>query len=189
MKRSRGTRASWQDLRAVLGRACFPWVALTGLATLALAGAFVFAPGQLGLALKAYLVFLAGAAALGGAAVVSEALVATRRSPYESAMRPGAGEAATGPEELERLALQVEFSTSSALDFHHRLRPLLREVARERLAELRGIDFDSEPEQARLALGELLWSTVSEAQEPPDRLAAGPSLVALSALIEGLERL
>jgi hypothetical protein len=72
------------------------------------------------------------------------------------------------PHRLERLERRVAVAVGSALDMHTGVRPVLREVAGERLAR-RGIALDADPDAPRL-LGDELWEIVRPDRPVPDRI-------------------
>ena len=89
--------------------------------------------------------------------------------------------------ELERLEREVLLGMSTAFDFHYRLRPLLQDVARRKLAVARGIDLDADPDHARAVLGERTWELVRPDREPPeDRLGPGVAASELAAAVDTL---
>jgi hypothetical protein len=88
------------------------------------------------------------------------------------------------------LANDVRQSTASAFHLHVRLRPILREVAAQRLWTRFGVHLDREPHRARELLGGETWELVRPERPPPrDRLAPGPPPAQLRAVVEELERL
>ncbi len=95
------------------------------------------------------------------------------------------------PAEAGELTLvrEVSLSSSSALHFHVRLRPVLREIAAYRLRRRYAVELDDEPARARELLGPAAWDVVRPDRPPPeDRLAPGPTLPELRELVEELER-
>ena len=142
--------------------------AAAALLTAGLVLALVFRPGEWRLAVDAWLLAL-------GAVALAAAVAATRgahprqgRSPFE----PGRRRPERPPEQLAQLARverEVEMASGTAFDVHYRLRPLLREVSRHRLAARRGLVLDSGSEAVRTALGENLWELVRPDRTPPRR--------------------
>jgi hypothetical protein len=120
------------------------------------------------------------------ASLHSLALVRSERSPFE---RPP--ERPPRPEplaELERIDRALVLAASSSFDVHHRLRPLLRELASERLYASHGVELDREPERARALLGDELWEIVRPTREL-DRHGPGIPLAESARLVEAVERL
>lgn len=94
------------------------------------------------------------------------------------------------PEDLQSLERNVVLSAGNAFDLHARLRPLLRDVAADRLAAARGLRLDSGSAEVQAALGPALWELVRPDRDPPlERFAPGLSLDRLTAHVETLERL
>jgi hypothetical protein len=94
------------------------------------------------------------------------------------------------PAELERLERDVYLSLGNAFYLHHRLRPVLREVAASRLLLRHGLDLDERPQDARVLLGEAAWSWLRpDRTEPRDRWAPGPPLAELTAVVDAVERI
>lgn len=94
-------------------------------------------------------------------------------------------------EQFRTLERRLSLASSSAYDLHFRLRPLIREIARARLARQHGVDLDREPEQARALVGNgRVWELIRPDREPPeDRHARGWSEYELESLMEELEGL
>jgi hypothetical protein len=124
-----------------------------------------------------------------GAAVCLAALA--RRLPraaplFEPALRARA-EREVVPPPLVRLERVVESSASSALDAHGRLRPVLVEIAQERLAR-RGLRLDRDEAEARRRLGPAAWELVRPGRPPPwDRDAPGVAPAELEQILASLE--
>jgi hypothetical protein len=94
-----------------------------------------------------------------------------------------------GPKGLRAMERQVGMARGSAGDMHERLCPLLRDIARDRLATA-GIDLDRDPEAAALAVGPETWELVRGDRPPPaDRHAAGVALDDVRAAVDRLEQI
>jgi len=92
------------------------------------------------------------------------------------------------PPSLARMENAVFFACSRAVDAHMLLRPVLRDVAAQRLAA-RGVDIDRDARAAEL-LGPWAWALVRpDAAEPEDWHAPGLDLAALEKVVEALEKL
>jgi hypothetical protein len=109
------------------------------------------------------------------------------RSPFER--DPEKPEEPQPIAELDRIDRLVVLGAANEFDLHYRLRPLLRQIAAERLYGLRGVDLDRDPERAKALLGDELWEVVR-----PDRKVgrrAGPGLPAaeLAGHVAHLEQL
>jgi len=86
------------------------------------------------------------------------------------------------------LVSAVGLGTQTAFDFHFRLRPVLVEIARGRLAA-RGIKLE-DAARARSVLGEEAWELLRPEREPPrDRNAPGLATDELGRLVAALERI
>jgi hypothetical protein len=102
------------------------------------------------------------------------ALAAMRRHPSDS-----------GAPELTR---DLELATLNEFHLHNRVRPVLREIAANRLQSRYGIDLDAEPVRARELVGAATWDLVRpDRPVPADRLATGLSVAELSAVVTELE--
>ena len=84
----------------------------------------------------------------------------------------------------------LALAVSSAEDEHVRLRPLVLDIARQRLADHTGVRIDAAPEAAAALLGPETWELVRpDRPRPDDRRARGSSPERLRAVIESLERI
>jgi hypothetical protein len=99
-------------------------------------------------------------------------------------------QAALAPSDLRACERMLRLSTSSAGETHHRLAPMLREIASQRLAAGRRIDLGRDMETARSAVSAPTWELIRpDRPAPPDRHAAGPSMAELESAIAELEQL
>ena len=159
-----------------------------GVAGVVLLTVLTLLPDHRERAVQAYVLFLGGLAVLW---LLTAAAAANPRyaSTFDEARRPRSGRVDRLPE-LEKVEREVALSLGSAFDVHYRLRPLLRELAADRLAVRRGIDLDRDAEPARAALGDELWEVVRPDREPPvDRYGPGLPLDELRDAVAALERL
>jgi hypothetical protein len=156
------------------------------LATLALVIARSLAPGRHELELDVYVLVLGGMALLALGSWLREAVPERRQSDLEDALT----HAATKPAriaELDRLEREIYIGATRSFDLHHRLRPVLREIAAGRL-EQRGLELDSGSPVVRAALGDQLWELVRpDVEAPTDRQTEGPGIDYVRACIEELE--
>ncbi len=84
----------------------------------------------------------------------------------------------------------LALSVSSADDEHMRLRPLVADIARQRLADHTGVRLDGDPEAAAAAVGPELWELVRpDRPRPVDRRSRGIAPARLRAVVESLERI
>lgn len=94
------------------------------------------------------------------------------------------------PAGLLRMERELSMAGSAAFDVHHRLRPVLVELAAGLLTSRRGIDLRSDPELAHAALGDDAWALVRpERQPPPDRDGPGLPVSELDRVVSALEAL
>lgn len=151
---------------------------LAVVATIGFVSARLELPEYSGLALRLY-VFGIGVACLWlTLAVISGLHGSNSRLEIERALRRPTFEHRR-PVRLEEIESQVRFALSSALDYDHRLRPLLRELAAERMG--------TSTEDARARLGDGLWHAVYGEQPSGDRDSPGPTLAMLRSLIDAVE--
>jgi hypothetical protein len=160
------------------------------LASIALGAALFLLPGRRDTALDAYILFL-------GALGLVTAVRATRAASPDVHEPSLAGELEDPldvppqrPRELERLEREVYLSLGSSFYLHHRLRPVMREIAAHRLLRRHGIELDRSPEAAHRLLGDEAWEWLRpERPEPRDRWASGPPLSELRGVVDALERI
>jgi hypothetical protein len=106
-------------------------------------------------------------------------------APLASRVTPQATDA---PPSLRRVENGVAFSCSRAVDAHMLLRPILRDVAAQRLST-HGVDLDSDA-RAQVMLGPWAWALLRPGlHEPGDWHAPGLDPAALEHIVEALERL
>jgi hypothetical protein len=164
------------------------WAFLTVFATIALVLARFAQPGRFALELDVYILVVGGLA-------LFQVVLATREA-YPRAARSALAEALDReppgplrPPELERLERELTLGASTAFDLHYRLRPTLREIAGERLAN-RGLRLDGGGTEVEQALCEELWELVRPDREPPAaRFARGISPDGARRVVERLEAL
>ena len=84
---------------------------------------------------------------------------------------------------LSSLESRLSWGTADADRFRERLRPVLTELAADRLRSRRGVDPHTQPEHARRILGEPLWQLMTG---PTER---SPSRAELVRMVEALERI
>jgi hypothetical protein len=107
---------------------------------------------------------------------------------FESGLRPRV-RTALWPAQLVRLERIMQWSGSSALDAHTRLRPVLVEIAEARLAR-RGLRLERDVAEARRLLGPKAWDLVRPDRPPPeDRDAPGIAPRDLEEILDRLEAL
>ena len=158
-------------------------------ATVALIVIAVLLPGRRPLEADIYVLVVGGMA-------VFAAVLAARRA-YPLAGRSAIAEAieaeprkAVPPPDLERTVRVLSMSTNAAFDVHFRLRPIVREIAEQRLADRRGLRLDSGDRRVREALGDDLWELVQPDREAPsERFGQGIAAERLQRVVERLETL
>ncbi len=91
--------------------------------------------------------------------------------------------------ELDRIDRRVVLGAANEFDLHYRLRPLLRQVAAERLYGLHGVDLDRDPERARPLLGDQLWELLRPDREVGRRSGPGLPAAELARHVAQLEQL
>jgi hypothetical protein len=107
---------------------------------------------------------------------------------FESGLRPPV-RTVVWPAQLVRLERIVQWSGSSAVDSHTRLRPVLVEIAEVRLTR-RGLRLDRDVAEARRLLGPKVWELVRpDRPAPPDRDAPGIAAGDLEEILDTLEAL
>jgi hypothetical protein len=120
------------------------------------------------------------------------ALLATRlpagRPAFEQQLRPRVT-TQVWPSQLVRLERTVEWSRSSALDVHTRLRPVLIEIVEARLSR-HAVRLDRDEAEARRLLGPAVWELVRpDRPAPPGRDAPGIRPRELDEILDALEAL
>lgn len=153
-------------------------------ATAGLLAAFALAPGSRTTAVGVYLI------ALAAVLLASLAQAFVRSSPgsgseFERALHVPRATPET-LRELTRIENDAIHGTETEGDFRRRLRPLLRELAAERLAARRGIDLERDPGRAREALGDDAWDAVRPDIEA-GRFTRGLPIAQLRAVVDRLE--
>jgi hypothetical protein len=112
----------------------------------------------------------------------------TGRAVFEQGLRPRVT-TQVWPAQLVRLERAVEWSGSSALDVHVRLRPVLVEIAEARLGR-RGLRLDRDEDEARRLLGPVAWELVRpERPAPANRDSPGIRPRELDDVLDALEAL
>ena len=84
----------------------------------------------------------------------------------------------------------VSMAVSSAEDEFVRLRPLVRDIARQRLADHTGVRLETAPDAAAALVGPEVWELLRpDRQRPADQHARGIQPARLRAVVEALERI
>ena len=162
--------------------------AVVAAATVVLLVLVVAVPSRRALFVGIYVLFL-GAIAVGTLVGSFRTLEpeAWARSPFERDQEKP--ERPPPIAELERIDRLVVLGAANEFDLHYRLRPLLRQVAGDRLHGRHGVELDRDPERARQLLGDQLWQLVSAEREVGRRTGPGLPAAELAGHIERLEAL
>jgi hypothetical protein len=107
----------------------------------------------------------------------------------ESSRRgPRHGTVRSWPAELLEIEARISLAKVSAFDHQSRLRPLLREIATQRLEASRHVDIDKQPDQAKQLLGAELWGELQPMSLSRDlRDSPGPTTAAIVRLVDQIE--
>jgi hypothetical protein len=153
------------------------------------AGVFaIFLPGGNALILDLYLLYLGGITLLALVRMTRVAQPGSAASPFERALRANRGRAQRPPE-LVRLERQLALAATTVFDVHYRLRPVVREIASQRLWAKHAVDLENEPKRAESLLPAKTWELVRPDRPPPtDRFARGPGFPGIEAVVIELER-
>ena len=157
------------------------------LAAIALVVAWVVQPGYKALELDVFALVVGALAVLTAVVATRQAFPLEQSSAIAEALKREPPEAVRPPE-LERTERLLTIAVTTAFDLHFRLRPVLREVAEQRLADRQGLRLDSGDPRVKEALGEELWELVRPDRESPERrFARGLEPAAMKRVIERLE--
>ena len=166
------------------------WTVLIVAATLGVVAAVVFYPGRRSLELDAYVLFLGALGLAAGVRMTREASPDVHGPSLADELADPLDVLPQRPVELERLEREVYLSLATSFHLYHRLRPLFREIAENRLQVRHGVDLDRRPEDARALLGDEAWAWLrSDCPEPRDRWAPGPPIAELTAVVDALDRI
>lgn len=93
------------------------------------------------------------------------------------------------PPSLRRVEGLLRFSERHAYTANERLAPLLRQIAEDRLVAHHGIDLESQPEKARVVLGDQAWLIISKEWAPSDGESDhGPDHASVVAAVDSIEQ-
>jgi hypothetical protein len=160
------------------------WMVVGTLATLVLIAVAWLFRHQTDFVGRAYIPLIAGIVISACVRGILDASPSASRPPRRR-RRPPSRDRLT---ELWRIEATLAVSPSSAKETYHRLRPILREIAADRLAMGRRIDLDDDPVRARAALGEEAWALLRpDVPMPEDRSLPGPSLIRTEEIVTSLE--
>lgn len=172
---SQGVRAGWQVL-------------IAGLATVALAVVLITGVPGPWLATWAYLLLIASLALWVLLKVVRWPAAPRGDVTFELVARSGQAGPEGRPAHLQRMEGLVYFSHINVTDLHYRMRPTLRGLCAERLAD-HGISLDRD-ERAKERLGPDGWELLRpDRREPRDRTARGVEFPLLRQIVDYIEEL
>ena len=169
-------------------RAAIRLAAVASVATALLVGLVLVLPGKRELFIGIYELVVGGLAVV---AVVAS-LRTLRPEPWQRSPFERESEKPERPEpvrELQRIDRLVGLGCATEFDLHYRLRPLLRELASERLHGGHGVELDRDPERASALLDDDLWELVRPDRRLGRRSDPGLSPEALAGLVRELEAL
>lgn len=160
------------------------------LVGVALGIAYALAPGRGALELQVCALIAGTTVVLAGVLVVQEAFPTARTSALAAALNRRRAPDPHRPHGLVAIERLVILAEAAAFDLHHRLRPIFREIAAQRLADSRGLRLDGGGPQVERVLGEGLWELVRPDRPGPEsRFDPGVRPQDLRRAIERLESL
>ena len=166
------------------------WTALVVLGVIVLAVVSFVLPGRRHIALDVFVLYLGALGLLAAVRATHGASPEVHEPALEDELVDPLDVLPERPAELERLEREVHLSLGSEFYFHHRMRPLLREIASSRLLLHHGVDLDGQPAEAERLVGPEAWSWLRpDREEPRDRWVHGPPDEELSAVVAALERI
>ncbi len=166
------------------------WTVLVVGGIVALAAVSFFAPGRRHLALDVFVLYLGGIGLAAGVRATRAASPDVHEPSLADALADPLDVLPERPSDLERMERDVYLSCGTAFYLHYRLRPILREIAANRLLTHHGVDLESRPDTAEEILGGQAWSMLKpDLEAPKDRWAPGPPLPELRAVVDALERI
>ena len=159
------------------------------LATLIFVVALVFRPVAAEVAVDGFILALAGIVLLHLVSAATRAEPGQRRSVYDQALEVRPVEAER-PQTLTRLEREVALGVDTAFYAHYRLRPLLREIADQRLESRFSSGVERPSRAARESLPEDAWTLFDPDRKPP-RDPHGPGLERerLAEIVDALEKI
>jgi hypothetical protein len=158
-----------------------------GLTGIVLAVVHAAAPGRGALELDVFVLVAGGFAILTAVFATRQAFPPAEGSALAEALEREEREPERPPD-LERTERLVTLASTTAFDLHYRLRPVLREIAEQRLADRRGLRLDAGGAQVEQTLGKELWEIVRPDRVPPHRrFEPGASPETLASVVEHLE--
>jgi hypothetical protein len=164
------------------------WTTLVALGLVGLGVAAFLAPGRRELALDVFVLYLGALGLVAAGRATRDSTPDVHTPTLDDELDDPLDVLPERPAELARLEREVYLSLGSSFYLHHRLRPLLREVAGHRLLMRHGVDLDLRPDAAAPILGATAWSWLRpDRPEPSDRWAPGPPIGELRAVVDAIE--
>jgi len=165
-------------------------ITLVVLGSIAVAVVLFLLPGRREVATDAYVLFIGAIGLLLGVSATRAASPDVHEPSLAAELEDPLDVPPERPRELERLEREVYLSLGSSFYLHHRMRPVLREIATHRLLTRHGVGLDTKPDAAAALLGEPAWGWLrADREEPRDRWATGPPLAELEAVVDAVERI
>ena len=125
------------------------WTTLVVGAIIALAAVSFFAPGRRHIALDVFVLYLGGLGLAAGVRATRAASPDVHEPSLAAELADPLDVLPERPSDLERMERDVYLSCGTSFYLHHRLRPILREIAANRLLTRHGIDLDGEAGRRR----------------------------------------
>lgn len=158
------------------------------LAGVALGIAYALVPGRGAVELQVSALVAGALVALAAALVAQDAFPPTGASALAVAVKRRRAPEPERPSGLVTTERLVFLAGATAFDLHYGLRPVLRGIAAQRLADSRGLHLDAGGPQVETALGEELWEFVRPDRPVPEsRFGPGVRPRDLRRAIERLE--
>lgn len=150
--------------------------------------AYALVPGQRALELQVCALAAGATVVLAGVLAVQDAFPTARTSALAAALNRRRAPDPHRPHGLVAIERLVILAEAASFDLHYRLRPILREIAAQRLADSRGLRLDRGGPQVERVLGEGLWELVRPDRPGPEsRFDPGVRPQDLRRAIERLE--
>ncbi len=165
---------------------------IAGLSLLVLPVALIAAPGERSLIVRLELLLIAGCALAFMVQLVGRAAPRPGPSPLDRRRAPPSPRRRP-PSTLSALDRRLKLATVHAGDAYHWIRPLVRQIAADRLALRRGLEIDpvtpARMSEVQAILGPVAWELSRLAPRPDDPLARGIPAADLEEAVTGLERI
>jgi hypothetical protein len=138
--------------------------------------------------LDVYLLYAGAVTLLALARATGVAQPGSGRSPFELALRPPKPRSERPPG-LVVLEQQLALAVTTAFDVHFRLRPIVRDVAAQRLWARHAVDLESATERAESLLGPEVWELARpDRTPPPEPFAPGLGVRGIEQVVARLEQ-